>query len=383
MPTKPRLLFVVTEDWYFVSHRLDLARAARDAGFQVGIATRVGSCADQIMAEGLELFPLRYMRRSSRNPWIELRAINELTTLYRNWRPDIVHHVAAKPVIYGGIAARHARVRAVVSAFAGLGHVFASDDLRARLLRRVLLVVYRGVFKHPLLRLIVQNPEDQALVVKHRLVSPADLNLIRGSGVDTRVFGKSDEPTGPVTFVLAGRMLWNKGVGEFVEAAQIVKELDVRARFLLVGDTDAENPGAIPRSQLSQWHKEGIVEWCGQRKDMPNVLKLAHVVCLPTYYGEGLPKVLLEAASCGRPLIATNVPGCREIAIHNETALLVPAKDPIALARAMQTLLDNKTLRERLGDRARALVGSNFTVEHINTQTVDIYRQLLERCKQL
>ena len=376
MATKPRLLFVVTEDWYFVSHRLDLAQAARNAGFEVGIATRVDSCAEGIRSKDLNLFPLRYMRRSSRNPWIEMRAINELTALYRHWRPDIAHHVAAKPVIYGGIAARRANVPSVVGALAGLGYVFASSSLRARVLRPVMLTAYRVAFRHTRSRLIVQNPEDRAVVLKHRLISPAGVKLIRGSGVDTAAFAFSEEPPGTVTFMLAGRMLWHKGVGEFVQAARIVQERGVKAQFVLVGDTDGENPAAIQRSQLGQWKREGI-EWWGQRNDMADVLSSAHVVCLPTYYGEGLPKVLLEAAACGRPLIATDVPGCREIAIHNETALLVPPRDAGALADAMQTLVGDPQLRRRLGQRARELVCSDFTIEHVNTQTIQIYRELL------
>ena len=376
MATKPRLLFVVTEDWYFVSHRLDLARAARDAGFEVGLATRIASCAERIQAEGIALFPLQYMRRSSRNPWVEICAVNELTALYRRWRPNIAHHVATKPVIYGGVAARRANVPGIVSALAGLGYVFASSSWRARVLRPLILIAYRAAFRHSCSRLIIQNPEDRALVLKHRLVSPAGAKLIRGSGVDAATFAFSEEPPGTITFMLAGRMLWNKGVGEFVQAARIVQDRGVKARFVLVGDTDGENPAAIQRSQLSEWQREGI-EWRGLRTDMPDVLSSAHVVCLPTYYGEGLPKVLLEAAACGRPLIASDRPGCREIAIHNETALLVPPRDAAALADAMQTLVGDPQLRRRLGQRARELVCSNFTIEHVNAETIQIYRELL------
>lgn len=376
MASKPRLLFVVTEDWYFISHRRDLARAARDAGFEVGLATRVSSCAEQIRAEGIDLFPLRYMRRSSRNPWVEIRAAQELTALYRQWHPNVVHHVAAKPVIYGGIAAKRAQVPGVVGALAGLGYVFASSSMRARVLRPMLLAAYRAAFRHSRSRLIVQNPEDRAVVLKYRLIASADAKLIRGSGVDTAVFKFSEEPLGPVTFMLAGRMLWNKGVGEFVEAARIVQERGVKARFVLVGDTDGENPAAIRRSQLAKWQREGI-EWLGQRNDMPDVLSSAHVVCLPTFYGEGLPKILLEAAACGRPLVACDGPGCREIAIDNETALLVPPRDAAALAEAMQTLAADSQLRRRLGQRARELVCSDFTVEQVNAETIQIYRELL------
>ncbi len=376
MPAKPRLLFVITEDWYFVSHRLDLARAARDGGFTVGIATRVSSCADQIMVEGLELFPLRYMRRSSRNPWIELRAVHELNDLYKHWRPDIVHHVAAKPVIYGGIAAQSARVPAVVNALAGLGFVFASNSREANALRPMVSRAYRIAMRHARSRLIVQNKEDEEVVLQRGLIAPSAITRVAGSGVDVSVFHPSAEPAGPPVIVLVARMLSDKGVYEFVEAARIARRRGVNARFVLVGDTDLENPAAIAREQLVRWNSSGDVEWWGPQEKMAEVFRSAHVVCLPSYR-EGLPKVLLEAAACGRPLIASDVPGCREIAIHNKTALLVPARDPSALAEAMQTLAGDADLRHRLGQQARELVCSRFTIQHVNTQTLQIYRELL------
>ncbi|MEO8187392.1 MAG: glycosyltransferase family 4 protein, partial [Burkholderiaceae bacterium] len=352
MPTKPRLLFVVTEDWYFVSHRLDLARAARDAGFQVGIATRVGSCADQIVAESLELFPLRYMRRSSRNPWIELRAVHELSALYKRWRPDIAHHVAAKPVIYGGIAAQSARVPAVVNALAGLGFVFTSASREASALRPLVSRAYRIAMRHRRSRLIVQNTADEEVVLQRGLIAPSAITRVAGSGVDVSVFQPSAETPGPPVILLVARMLRDKGIYEFVEAARIARSRGVSARFVLVGDTDFENPAAIAREQLKHWSSQGDVEWWGYRADMPDVFRLSHVVCLPSYR-EGVPKVLLEAAAAGRPLIASDVPGCREIAVHNETGLLVPPRNATALADAMQTLANDSLLRRRLGQRAR------------------------------
>lgn len=376
MPTKPRLLFVITEDWYFVSHRLDLARAARDAGFEVGIATRVASCSEQIRNAGIHLFPLRYMRRSSRNPWIELRAVNELTALYRHWRPNIVHHVAAKPVIYGGLAARRARVPAVVNALAGLGFVFTSANKEASALRPVVSLAYRIAMRHRRSRLIVQNQADEDLIVRRGLVAASAIKRIAGSGVDVSVFQPSPERPGLPVILLAARMLRDKGVYEFVKAAHLARSRDVAARFVLVGDTDLENPAAISREQLERWNTERDVEWWGHRADMAEVLRSAHVVCLPSYR-EGLPKVLLEAAACGRPLIASDVPGCREIAIHNETGLLVPPRDPAALADAMQTLARDAKLRKRFGERAREVVCSNFATEHVNAQTIQIYRDLL------
>jgi glycosyltransferase involved in cell wall biosynthesis len=379
MADKPRLLFVVTEDWYFASHRFDLARAARDAGFQVALATRVSSWRQRIESEGIRVFPLRFMRRSSRHPWVELQAIHELSSLYRDWKPDVVHHVAAKPVIYGGVAARRAGVKGVVAALAGLGHAFASERASARMLRPALLAAYRAALKQCNVRLIVQNPEDERFVLEQDLLRPQELRVIRGSGVDTQAFRPRAEPDTVPTVVLVARMLWDKGVGEFVEAARQLRQRNVLARFILVGEADPENPAAISRAELRRWHAEGDVEWWGHRRDMPEVLAGAHVACLPSYR-EGLPKSLLEAAACGLPLIATDVPGCREIAVHDKTALLVPPRDAPALAEAMMRLASDTELRRRLGAAARERVCEHFSTERITGQTVALYRELIDAC---
>jgi glycosyltransferase involved in cell wall biosynthesis len=376
---RPRLLLVVTEDWYFASHRFDLARTARVAGFDVALATRVSSWRGRIESEGIRVFPLQFMRRSSRQPWVELQAIRELASLYRDWKPDVVHHVAAKPVIYGGLAARRTGVKGVVAALAGLGHAFASERASARMLRPALLAAYRVALKQRHVRLIVQNPEDERFVVDQRLVPAQVLRVIRGSGVDTHVFRPQAEPDRVATFVLVARMLWDKGVGEFVEAARMLQQRNVAARCLLVGEADPENPAAISREQLRRWHAEGHVEWWGHRSDMADVLAGAHVACLPSYR-EGLPKSLLEAAACGLPLIATDVPGCREIAVHEETALLVPPRNAAALAEAMTRLARDAGLRRRLGTAGRQRVCEHFSTERITGQTIALYRELVNAC---
>ncbi len=299
MAAKPKLLYVVTEDWYFVLHWLRLARAARDSGFDVGVAVRVSKCKESIAAADLPLFPLNYLRRSSLNPFVETAAVSELTSLYRNWRPSLVHHVAAKPVIYGGIAARRAGVPAVVSALAGLGFVYTSNSPRARILRPVALSAYRSALRHSHSRLIVQNKDDQAAVRAEGLIEPTRIRIVDGSGVDVSKFTPVSEPPPPITVVLAGRMLWDKGVGEFVEAARLLRAAGSGARFVMVGDIDGENPSSIPREILDTWTREGVIEWWGHRADMPSVLQQAHIVCLPSYR-EGLPTVLLEAC-CVRP----------------------------------------------------------------------------------
>lgn len=376
MHASPRLLFVVTEDWYFASHRLDLARAARAAGFRVGVATRVADGEQQIRDAGIELIPLQHMRRSSRNPLVELRAIEELTDLYRAWTPDIVHLIAAKPIVYGGIAARRARVPGVVGALAGLGYAFSSPSLRARLIRPALLAAYRAALRQANVRVIVQNPQDGQAIEAARLAASRQVRLVRGSGVDPTRFSPTPEPTGTPVAMLVGRMLQDKGVREFVEAARLLRDRGTAVRCVLVGDADTENPSAIPRAELDRWHSEGAVEWWGHRSDMPATLALANIVCLPSYR-EGLPKVLLEAAACERALIATDVPGCREVAIQGETALLVPPRDVARLAEAIATLATSADQRRAFGQQARRHVTDHFTADHVNRATLAIYAELL------
>ena len=369
-----KLLFLVTEDWYFVSHRLPLAVAAREAGFDVAVATRAGQHADTIRQAGIRLIPFELSRRAG-NP---LREFLALVRLYRHERPDIVHHVALKPVLYGALAARLAAVPAQVNAVAGLGWLFTSRDRTARWVRPVIRWVLARLLSAPRCRVIVQNPDDAALLGQAG-VPESRLRLIRGAGVDTTMFSPVPEPPKPVCVVLAARMLWDKGVGEFVEAARRLKQAGVDARFALVGAADPGNPASVPEDILRVWQKEAVVEWWGQRDDMPAVFHAAHVVCLPSFYGEGLPKVLLEAAACGRPIITTDAPGCREIVRDGENGFLVPVRESIALASVLQKLIGDPDLRSRMGRRGREIVEAEFALDKVVQQTLALYKELLDR----
>jgi len=371
-----RLLYVVTEDWYFASHRLPLAVAALRAGYDVALATRVDRHAELIRALGIELFALRRWRRSSLNPLRELAAIIELAGVVRRWRPDVVHHVALKPVLYGGIASRLGRVEARVNALAGMGFVFLPGSWLARLLRPVVKLAFRWTLGGERAVTIVQNPDDAALLASEGLIEASHVRIVRGSGVDLAEFAPVPLEAGLPIVLLMSRMLWDKGVGEFVAAARLLKKRGADARFVLVGDPDTENPAAIPVEQLSQWRDEGVIEWWGHRTDAPEVLARAHVVVLPSYR-EGLPKVLLEAAACGRAMVATDVPGCREVVQHGLTGLLVPARDSASLADAIDELLGDRGRREQMGRRAREMAEREFGLEAVIRQTLDIYSEVL------
>ena len=374
--TQPRLLYVVTEDWYFWSHRLDLARAARDAGFAVTIATRVGEYGERIRREGFRLVPISLLRRS-RNPFRELGAIAELVRLYRDERPDLVHHVAMKPILYGSMAAWLSRVPVVLNAFAGLGYAF-TDLRQGRILRTALGAALKLGIRLSSSTALFQHEMDRDQLVQMGVVAPSRTRIIAGSGVNTAEFSVRPPAEGVPIVMLPARMLWDKGVGEFIQAARVLRAKGIAARFVLVGRVDEDNPAAITREQLDQWAGEGVVEWWGYREDMAGVYESATLVVLPTSYGEGLPKVLLEAAACGKALIATDIPGCRNVVRPGVNGLLVAVKNPKALAAAIEQLLSDHALREAMGVRSRELAVAEWSSARIVGQMLNLYQELLK-----
>ena len=371
---KPRVLFLVTEDWYFCLHRLSLAKAVRDRGYDVVVATRVTDDGPRIIAEGLKLVPIQ-LSRSSRNPFRDLAAIAELVRIYREEKPDIIHHVALKPILYGSWAAALTRQRVVVNAFAGLGYVFTETKWQARVARGLIGLMLRSAFAFTSAFAMFENGDDYEVMRSRSVVTPQRSVIVRGSGVNEQKFAPAPEAPGDTVVLLAGRMLWDKGIGEFVRAAEIIRSRGIRARFVLAGRTDPSNPSSISKKQLQEWQSAGVVEWWGPRSDMPAVIASAHVVALPSYR-EGLPNGLLEAAACKRPVVATNVPGCREIVRDGENGFLVPAKDAEALAEALIKLIENPSLRQRMGECGRQMVLDAFTERHVFSQVLELYRKL-------
>jgi glycosyltransferase involved in cell wall biosynthesis len=374
--TRPRLLFLIDEDAYFCSHRLDLARAARDAGFDVLVATLVQHHAKQIEEEGFKLLPIQ-LRRGVQPPLHDLASLVELIRLYRREQPDIVHHVSMKQVLVGAIAARIVRVPAMVNAITGLGYMFYADTWRRRLLRSSIKPALGWALAHPRSAVIFQNDPDCEDLLRAGIVKKSQAVVIRGAGVNVSQFFPSPEPAGVPVVLLPSRMLRDKGIGEFVEASRLLRNRGIQARCVLAGAVDKDNPSSFTEGQLRRWEEQGLVEWWGHREDMVTVFASSHVVVLPSY-GEGLPKVLLEAAACARPLIATSVRGCQEVVRDGENGFLVPLKSAHALAEAITTLLHNRSLRDTMGARGRDIVVKEFTAEQIAEETIAVYRQLLE-----
>ncbi|MFA7430530.1 MAG: glycosyltransferase family 4 protein [Rhodospirillaceae bacterium] len=375
-PTRPLLLFVVTEDWAFWSHRLPMARAARDAGFAVAVACRAGLHRERIEAEGFRVLPLRHLRRESLNPWTEARAVAELTALYRRERPALVHHVAMKPVLYGALAARLAGVPAVVNALAGMGFVFTATSVKARVLRPAILAAFRLLLNRPGSRVLVQNADDRALFVERGLVLADRVALIPGSGVDTNAFVPAPEPSGPPVALCVARLLWDKGIGELVEAAHLLRARGVALRIRVAGDPDPANPRTIPEETVRAWSAEGLVEFLGRRDDIAALTAASHIAVLPSYR-EGMPKALLEAAACGRPLVTTDVPGCRALVEDGINGLLVPERDALALADALERLALDAALRQRLGQQARRQAEEIYSERAVGRAVADLYRSLV------
>lgn len=369
---------VVSEDHYFYSHRLDLARAIVRAGYEVHVITRVAdrSRADVVATEGITLVHVDVARASLFAPLADVRYLGALTSAYRAIRPDIVHHVAMKPVLYGSIAALSTDA-AVVNALAGLGFLFTHDTVRVRAVRTAVLSAFAALFRRNRAVLIVQNEDDLALFRDTLRLPAKNVALVRGAGVDVSVFAPSTRPSRErVVFVMVSRMLRDKGVFELIEAARILRARGVACEVRLVGGIDAANPNSLTNTELESAVAEGVVSWLGHRGDIPAVLADADVAVLPSYR-EGLPKSLLEAAACGLPVIATDVPGCREVVRHGETGLLVPARDAVALADAMASLAQDFEMRARLGDAGRRLVESGLSSARVADDTLRIYAGLL------
>jgi glycosyltransferase involved in cell wall biosynthesis len=371
----PRILYVVTEDWYFLSHRLPMAQAAQAAGYEVHVATRVQNGRAAIEKEGYVPHALSWSR-GSLSLGDSVSAIRELRGLFRSLAPDILHNVSLKPVVLGS-AASLGLPHAVVNGLTGVGSLFIGEARVSGLTRRLVRFALGRLLRRDKSTTVVQNPDDQAFV-RSLGVPPERVVLICGSGVDTERLKPLPEPPPPVTAAYVGRMLADKGVMTLIEAFSRLTKEGRKLRLLLAGDTDKENPGSLAPEQLREFASAFGIQWLGHVADIRDVWRQAHFAVLASRR-EGLPKSLLEAAACGRAMVATDAPGCREIAIEGETALTVPVDDVLALADAMARMADDAGMRERFGKAARALVEKEFSADAIGREIVGLYDRLTWR----
>ena len=365
-----KILYLVTDDWYFLSHRLDLARAVRDAGCEVVVCTRASEHRQRLLDEGFRHHPIRF-RRSVLGQAANLPLLTRLTRLYREERPDLVHHVSFLPVFFGTLASRRAGVPAVVNAVTGLGHAF-TDGSRSPL-RWAVKRAYRSVLNRRNSLTIFQNEDDR----RQLSASAHRHTCIAGSGVDIEGFRLREEPGGVPIVLHASRMLWSKGVQESVDASRLLRERGIDHRLVLAGRCHPDNPQSIPESTLKQWSASGAAEWVGHVSDVPELLASSTVFSFPTRYREGIPKILLEAAASGRAIVTANMPGCRDVINHDENGLMVPVRDARSLAEAVGALLQDPEKRKRLGAQARNDVVERFSKEIVQRQTLDGYAELL------
>ena len=394
----PLLLYVVNDPAFFLSHRLNIARAARAQGWDVAVATPELPGSNEIRAEGFHYFPIPLHRYSS-SPLGELRTLLHLVRLYRRQKPDIVHHVTIKPVLYGSVAALIARLPGVVNAVSGRGQLFSGRGAAAMLRRSLAELLYRAAFRSPRTRVIFQNESDREYFVSRRMITRDRTRLIRGAGVDVTLFRplslvaervpdglaqlvarrspRSPGTAPPVTVLFHSRLLIQKGIREFVAACQALSARGITALFVVAGERGEENPGSVSRAELEEWRSYPQLLFLGYVADIPALLRQTDIVCLPTYYNEGVPKALVEAAAAGRPIVTTDWPGCRDIVRHEKNGLLVPPRDSDSLAAALERLICDAPLRHRLGAAGGEVVlDGGFSEEAVVRATLKLYEEL-------
>jgi glycosyltransferase involved in cell wall biosynthesis len=372
-----KLLFIVNTTDFFISHRLPLALAARDKGYDVHIATGSGDNCEKISSLGFE-YHFIPISRSGLNLWGELTTIWLFFQLIRSLKPDLLHLVTIKPVMYGGLIARLTRVPAVVVAISGLGSIFVpfAQNRKLKFFRYGVEFLYKFVLRHPNLKAVFQNPNDKELITRLGALQGEQSVLVRGSGVFLKDYPFRAEPRGVPVITFASRLLKEKGVNEFVDAARILKNKGVNIRFWLVGAPDNGNPSSIQQVDVDLWQKEGLVEYLGFRSDISDIFADSNLIVLPSYYGEGLPKVLIEAAACGRAVVTTDSPGCRDAIIPNVSGLLIPVRDSIKLAEAILGLVNDQDLRAAMGKTGRCLAEQEFRIENIVDAHLKVYSDL-------
>lgn len=378
MKTK-KLLFLITEDWFFCSHFLERALAAKRYGYEIIVCSRENKHKKTIENNGFIFYPINFDRKSI-NPFYELIILFKISCAYKKFSPDIVHQIAFKPIIYGSIAAKILKIKSVINAPVGMGYVFTSNSLKASLLRPILkrLILnfmnsHRG--KNKKNKVIFENSDDLKFFVKIGASKLEDSCLIRGAGVNLNKKVNFDRNNEKPVIAIVSRMLKDKGVYEFIEAARIIKNKNIPSEFILVGGMDQLNPSCISKEELQNWHNQGLVKWLGNVDNVDKILETIDILCLPSYR-EGLPKALLEGAANGLPLITTDTVGCRDVVKNGLNGYLVPVKDATKLASAMEKLISNKRLRKQMGEESYKIVLSTFSSSIIVPQTLRIYNQL-------
>jgi len=375
-----KVALVANSSWYLFNFRLSFLNTLKDCGFELVLIAPVDAYTEKLRALGFRVLPLP-LDRKGMNPFGDLVSLLALARCYRVEKPDLAHHHTVKCVLYGSLAAGIARVPCVVNSVTGLGHLFLSDSTMVRLVRSLLVRLYRMVAKWKGVHFLFQNPDDLAVFEKLRIPQPGRFTLVRGSGIDVDHFrpATGEPPSqGQVRVLFGSRLLKEKGLYELRQAALMLKKKGLAFELIFAGDIDEGNPSSLTFKELAAWQGEGWMRWLGHVDDMAALLKAVDVSVLPSWR-EGLPRSLLEAAACGLAIVATDVPGCREVVEHELTGLLVPVRDPASLAAALERLIRDPALRARLGTAARARAEAEFAGRQIFYKTINIYNSLLSQ----
>ncbi len=372
-----RIVLFANTEWYLYNFRLSLAQALRDEGHDLLLISPPGPYGERLKALGFNWQPVPMTRRSL-NPFRELSLLVHLIRLFRSQRIDLMHGFTIKSAVYGSLAARFAGITSRINAVAGMGYVFSSRDVKARLLRPFVRLALRLAFAGGNSRLILQNPDDVAVFTRSALVPVEHIRLVMGSGVDCLRFSPSLNEklnSNPITILFAARLLWDKGMAEFIKAIRLLRAGGIDAKFLIAGEPDEGNPAAVPTADIQAWQREGLVEWLGHVDDMPALYRSVDIMVLPSYR-EGLPKGLIEAAACALPIITTDVPGCREVVDHELTGLLVKPHSPETIAQAIEQLVGGAQLRAQMGKAGREKMLAQFDEQIVIRQTLSVYAEL-------
>ena len=375
-----KILYNITEDWFFCSHFLSRALAAKEMGYSIYVCAKDNKHKSIIKSHGIRFFEIPYNRKSI-NPIYEIYTLIRLIFIYKSIKPDIVHQIAAKPIIYGSIAAKICNLRSVINAPVGMGYVFTSNNIKAKILRPILNFLMKNLLnshhgKNRKNRVIFENNDDLNYFFNLGALNKKESLVIRGAGVKLKEINLKKRKTKSVTVALIARMIEDKGIFEFVSAVEKIKNKKIKARFLLVGDIDPLNPSSLKKETLTKWNQEGNIEWLGWVDNVDQILIETDILCLPSYR-EGLPKSLLEGASFGLPLVTTDTVGCRDVVTDGVNGFLVPVRDIDKLEKAIYKLINNEDLRIRMGNESLKIIKENFSEEIINAQTIDIYRELV------
>ena len=371
---KTKILFLVNVEWFFISHRLPIAIEAAARGYEVHVAKTVTNRAKEIQGYGSILHEIS-ISRGVTSLFTSLRTFFSLIKLFKFIKPHIVHLVTIKPILLGGIAARLTNTPGVIAAISGLGYIFINQGLMASFRRFFIKRLYRLSLGHKNIKIICQNRNDLQEIKTIAKLSDNDFVIISGSGVSLHKYKYIPDTREIPNVIMASRLLIDKGVQEFYDAAVMLKKMKLAANFILVGDTDRDNPSSISTDLITQWKQAGIIDFWGHRENMHDVLPQASIVVLPSYR-EGFPKVLIEAAACGRAVVTTDVPGCRDAIYNKVTGILVPAQDAGALARAIEKLILNTGDRNKMGLKAREMAEERFDEKIVIDEHFRLYNEI-------